>query len=749
MARPQFSSPSILLSRAPARSGPSHLAIAIATATLLALSALQTKPPGWKLEHIRSLESSGDARLPSEPFLEGSVVAPMAELPENLSSRGSWLGSDAFTGEWVSGWFAAPSRVRVMVAGYPHLPGNMLSLEWRDSEGQISIQPFNGPNPRESWRPWDLKRPAGAVAFRFRAVDGTTEIFGWLGLTEPVVPPAWSLLASPTARASLALAAQALLLTTLGAALLQTFALWRVLPPQLHALAAFAGVALLGWMNFWTYFAHPLAGKIFSWTLCAAACLALFRKESDSDGNAGETGRIIGLTALIGVFFMALLLTFEPVHLSHAAANRFNPGLPSDNEIPRMFSERLWAGQPPRNITGDWLSSDRPPLQSGWVLLTWPVLNRLGFEADVIALTGGVWFQLGWVLAVVALLRHQGLSLGHACACVTALAFSGLLLLFSVYVWPKLGAASLVLGAWLFWQNGSPFARTLAGVCAGLGWVAHGGVAFSLLALVPVVLFRQPRPAWRHLLATSLTFVVIAIPWTCYQKFYEPPGNRLLKWHLAGAIAPDERTFPEALRENYAAQGADAALSARLINLRLQFSGDWTTLLTFGGLAPGPAVRAEETTYTFRALAWWTLAIMAWPFLLVRARQRGISLAGYGQLLGWAAATLVVWIALMFVPHSAIIHQGSLVTQLLLFSLLTAGALQLNRWFFRLLAGVQLVWFAFVWTPRSPTTEGGLVPGAVGVGVVAGLALLAVIWRGSARQETACMTPESLPESAA
>eukprot|EP01035_Chromulina_nebulosa_P043316 gene43316-58662_t len=167
---------------------------------------------------------------------------------------------------------------------------------------------------------------------------------------------------------------------------------------------------------------------------------------------------------------------------------------------------------------------------------------------------------------------------------------------------------------------------------------------FSLLALVPLVLFhhlRTPRAARpgpqlsalrSQLLPAALTFTLLALPWLAYQRLYEPPGNRLLKWHLAGAVAPDTRSVTTAVIENYRAQGWTTTLATRAENLRILFLGEWQHLLTTGDPAAIFGRRSEETFHTFRSPALWLLGAAALPLLLYARYRRRPSSVSDSQL---------------------------------------------------------------------------------------------------------------------
>lgn len=671
------------------------------------------------------------------PFAEHAYCASDAELPPGVPARGSWIGGNEFTGTYVSGWFQARRSITVWVSGYPRLPGNALAVEVRAAAGAVDRLPFAGAEPREHWRPWRITLPAGASAFRLVATDGSTQLYGWLGVSAPL-PTGFSLALLPQApRSLLAFAAQGVLLLALGVALHGSLRRLVSLPAGLGPFAALAGVAVLGYLAFWCYFASPLLGRVFSWTVLAAASVRLMApgKSAAPGPGGGELLVALGLAGLIGTGFLALTCLFDDAPLSALAAHRFSVNLPVDNEIPRMFADRLWTGQSPRHLLGDWLSSDRPPLQTGWQLLTRPVCATLGFDDDTAATTAGMWFQLLWVPAMWAMLRRLGARPGMAAAAIAAAAFTGFSLFYTIYTWPKLGAAALMLGAFVLWQPGpgetSGAGRFAAGgACAALGWLAHGGVAFSLLGFVPlglVSLWRE-HGSWRRWLAAGVAMVAVAAPWQAYQRFYEPPGNRLLKWHLAGVIPIDSRGFAETLIDSYRQLGWRGALANRWVNLRIQWAGNWRDLRRFRPDADPLPRRAEETTFTFRIFGWWLPAALALPWLLWTRRKDSDRILARGLI--WWICGWLAWLALMFLPDSARCHQGTLVTQLLGFALLMWAARSVHRLVFLLFAALQLAAFLVTWVGPSPEMTSPMNPLALAVAIPAAAGLAAVILAG-------------------
>lgn len=668
------------------------------------------------------------------PFTARGDATDHADLPPGMATRGSWVNGDAFTGTYRSGWYQARPRVTLLVSGYPRAAGNLLEIEIRGAEGAVQQMVYRGSDPREYWRPWSVVLPAGARAFRIVAIDGTAKFRGWLAVSQPAVTGLRLAFLPEAPRALLAFAGEAVLLLGLALVLIRVMRPLGV-PSGLLPFVAAAGIAALGYLAFWCYFASPLLGRIYSWTVLIGIVLILLTSRAD-DHHAAEWAPVFGLAGVIGVAYVALTCLFGNAPFSHLAASRFVINLPVDNEIPRIFADRLWAGQSPRHLIGDWLSSDRPPLQTGWLLLTRPVMSGLGFDSDTVGCIGGVWFQLLWVPALWALLRRLGGDRRVAAAMTAAVTFTGFQLFYTIYTWPKLGAAALVLGAFVLWQPAPDVAPTrrrfaAGGVCAALGMLSHGGVAFSLVGLAPLALYwlwrnRRLRRPW---LMAVFAFTVTYAPWVAYQNFYEPPGNRLLKWHLAGVIPIDSRSFAQALIDSYRHLGWRGALANRWSNLQLQWTGHFGELLHFQTATDILSRRGEELTFTGRIFCWWLPAALLLPWLLWRRRKSPDGIVGRACL--WWLAGWLAWLALMFLPDSARSHQGTLITQVLGFALLMWSAWSWRRIAFYLLAGLQAAEFLTQWVTASPRVVAtpNLLPAVIAA--AAGAILVVTIFRGA------------------
>lgn len=665
-------------------------------------------------------------------FPEGRGWGDDKPFPAHRPVRawGSWAGAEANTGALALGPFPAADRIRFGLRGYPWA-GNEFYLE-RASTGQRERMHVPGGSPE--WRIVDYPVPAAwrGELVVLHAIDRGIAEAGWIAVTEPIVGDRSGTLAPFLSTLAAGLFNTALL----GLLWLAAYALvprLADLPVYWQPLLATALVALAGYLAFWAFFASPLVGRLWVGLLYAASVAVLIRarKTEAAPERIQARSAVVRLAVLIGTLYVALLHVFpSAISFYELSANRFRHTLPTDNSIPYAMAERLLAGESLRSpsLFGDWISSDRPPLQSGWQLLTLPVTSAFKLDPEVASGTASIWFQLAWVPATYGLLQALGLSLARACGWTALLACTGFLLQNTAFPWPKLAAGAFACGAFGLWVLPATLTLRPALIGAGfaaLAWLAHGGVAFSFLVLVPWVFWRVLRGEWRPWVAAAGLFAVLALPWTAYQRLYDPPGNRLLKWHLAGQIEPDARGVWQSLRENYAKLDLRAHLTARASNFAAQV-GHWPSLFT---LSERDRVtrRNAEFFHTSRALTWWAfaavLAPLAWRRLRGAASLRRAHLAG----LLWVALTIPVWCLLMFAPQSAILHQGSYAMMLAAFALLSSWFDLASRWLLGAVAVLQSITFLTAWAVPSPVVGGAPRYFPLVLAAAAGLGLVGII----------------------
>ena len=172
----------------------------------------------------------------------------------------------------------------------------------------------------------------------------------------------------------LALLARHLVLTALPAALAVFVAMRRGLRdvPLLLcvALAASGGAAML---SFWAFWADPLLGQAAAFLLVLGSVqgIVLCRPDRLDRALLRELATPLALWALAAAFVVFLGFLYGsadgPLTLTNT---RFSHPLPDDNQIPLYFADWYFdhGHSPVPPPFADWLSSDRPPLQVGYVL---------------------------------------------------------------------------------------------------------------------------------------------------------------------------------------------------------------------------------------------------------------------------------------------------------------------------------------------------------------------------------------------
>jgi hypothetical protein len=193
-----------------------------------------------------------------------------------------------------------------------------------------------------------------------------------------------------------------------------------------------------------------------------------------------------------------------------------------------------------------------------------------------------------------------------------------------------------------------------------------------------------------------LIIAVAVIPWTLYQKFYDPPGNRLLKMHLAGVMEPDARGTFEAIKDAY------SHVSPRSI---AQYK--WEHVEVLIGSTPfawrGNAARRAQREYIWNALGilnlGWIIAAVRW----VR-RKRTDTLPHCGAMIVAALLNLLLLCMVLFPPAESS-TVGSSYADILLLSLGLSGfLLVLPRVVLLVLLALQAINLVFVWVAFRPVS---------------------------------------------
>jgi len=515
------------------------------------------------------------------------------------------------------------------------------------------------------------------------------------------------------------------------------------------ALAASGAGAMLA---FWAYYADPVIGQAFSFLLVLGSAQAI--AWACWSGLDREVLRQLAVPAALWVLASVFVVYLGFLHGGEGepiamATTRFSHALPGDNDIPRYFSEWFYVhgheGPPPPYV--DWLSSDRPPLQIGYALAQRPFgWDVPGLHYQVLSvILQQLWILGMWAVLCAARIRPAARGLAMLAAMVSDVA-----ILHGFFVWPKLLAAAFLLAAlalvispsWAELRR-SPAAAALFAALCGLAMLAHGASAFFLLPLLGLAAWRG-MPSWRWLGTAALVGVVVLAPWSAYQRFADPPGDRLLKWQLGGELTIVEDGPLETIVDGYADAGVGGTLGNKWRNLRTIAAVDQTRQGVDAAIDHAEAGDLGEAAAALRLPRFFGLLPLLGIFLLAPvamavARVRG-SPSGpewrFG-LLGIAFSVLatLVWALLLFGGEeaNASIHVGSLALPLLAIVAATVGLYAVSRRLALALVAVNAIAVLVLYVPSLTPPEGSSYSLFAAVLAAAALAAFAYLClRGSA-----------------
>ena len=498
----------------------------------------------------------------------------------------------------------------------------------------------------------------------------------------------------------------AVLAVTPGVALVSVFARRRrVLGPATVLgllLAGSGGAAMAG---FWAWFAAPRVGRGFDIALGLAsiAVIAVFGRRGDLRAAGLSVPLLLGLA--IGLAFTGLaFIQGDGVVQQAVAVVSARYWQTEDNVIPLTFAARVAAHGPlSGSLMGSWLSSDRPPLQTGFALLQWPLWGAQGRQAAYQLLATAL--SASWVPALWVVLRTRGVRQWRILVVVLATALTGWAFVSTIYVWPKMLAGTLILAAVAIVVSRDEGDRRLAsGVVAvalvTLSMLAHGGAAFAALALIPFAWRLRRRITVPAIAVGAVAAVVGYLPWTLYQHYVNPPGDRLMKWQLAGVIPIGPAGFLPTIVAQYHRLSLHELLVNKWVNLE-SLAADtflWRTQLAEPAWRSGflGYARIAQLNDLLPAAGLLLLGAIA---LLFRSSRR--ALAPVAPLAAFTGIALVIWVVVLWggqlVP--AINHESAY-AMTVLFIALCALAVTYLPWPAAALVLVgSAAWFAVSWIP--------------------------------------------------
>ncbi|MGI9071325.1 MAG: hypothetical protein ACR2JB_08425 [Bryobacteraceae bacterium] len=488
----------------------------------------------------------------------------------------------------------------------------------------------------------------------------------------------------------------------------------------LVGLTVLVVLGISGYLAFWLWFISPQLGRLFSLCLPIASVLILILtlKRIDAAGRSTLRALLVPL-ALTGSAALLVVSTgflFGGVdYPSETARTRFSHPLPPDNEIPFLFAEGLRNGKVPRPLLAEWRSSDRPPLQTGIVLSQCVYLQHpRKLQYTIIS----VILQSLWIFALWLFLEAFDLNSKSIALALAVCLFSGFVFLNSFYVWPKLLAAAYMLAAsavlladrFTVALSKTTFTPLLAAVLVAFGVLAHGASVFAVLGLALTIIALKRRITLSSLILIGVGVFCLYLPWMLYQKLYDPPGDRLLKWHLAGVIAVNSQSFIQAFTTTYKDLTFHQFLNNKLANLETVADHQreyWHSILqlmrelTRGGSRNSALI--AQATADLRALGFFFFVpslgfLVIGPLsLLVGIRRRYRSREWKAGGIAWlyVAFTTAVWCLLIFLPGSTVLHTTAYVMVLLAFAGSIIALWAASPWL-ALVLGVLQIGFNFL-----------------------------------------------------
>lgn len=502
--------------------------------------------------------------------------------------------------------------------------------------------------------------------------------------------------------------------------------------PALRLAAVPLGSALAGWLLFWAWFTGPAIGYSASVLIVVLSVTTIALKPRNLIDR--DIRYPLAFSLLICLIFFCLVgdrgnLLGGSVMVS----GRLWATL--DNDLPRMFADELIKGRTtfPQWVWDEWKYSDRPPLQTGMIMIAYPFVAAR--YAQLVYLMLGIAANGLWIFGIWSFLRAFDLPERQIGLAIVALSMVGAIYVNTVYTWPKMlgGALTVAAATTVFLKDGTARSRSLlSAALAALSMLAHGSAAFGLIG----IFFAGQRNirAWglKNFVIGVCVAAVCYLPWVGFQKFFDPPGDRLIKYHLAGTSIGDGEIDPrpplEAIVSSYWETGLYGTIKNKIVNVR-QLVGDPTIFsdwrgwqpLWKGSIANELRFHLDQKIGTAPGLLLIGVFAMVWYRDILRERW---ALTAWALVITSSLAYVVLEFGTEFSSAWLITAPYSL---LLLWCTLGAVTLvQINRpWAYGVLIGHALS-FLLLWAINVPSASEEFNDGSLAVGMKVGAVLTAM-----------------------
>ena len=646
---------------------------------------------------------------------------------------------DATLGHAATGTFRLDGPFDIYLSGDPGGPNLNLELENLTDRQVRDIRPNVGPGPFWDRVTFDL--PAGwrGKDLRLVATDQSTSSMGWIAFSAPLPP-----VKGEPRREAVRLLLKTLLFTFLlflpGFTISSLAISLGVRGTLKLGLLTLAGVALPGYLLFFGYVLSPnlafQVSRYVPWACIVVLLFFLIRL------TPPKLRLLLPLLLPLALTFFAALGNLAWGYLyggtdtpNMTAWNRFSHPLPPDNMLPYLFAEGVRKGGVPKPMQADWLSSDRPPLQTGMVLALEPWMKsdtRHELWYHVVSVLA----QSLWVFAIWLLLRAFRISPLTTAAVILTIYLSGFTIVNTFYVWPKLLAAAFLIAfaiPTLAWQPSGAWStqtrnrqasaqalpaghpgvarrqaaprrwllRILMAFLLACSMLSHGGTVFALLGLMLWMAIRYRRPMLREGCFVAAIFLLFYSPWMAYQKLVDPPGDRLIKYHLAGVESITREPALKTIVQAYEKLTLSEWLDAKRENTGTAFGHERDFLVRAPAFLDAHAeadLRAFQFFFFLPALGFTGLGVFC---LLLRRTKKRVrrEMSAAERLWLWAILTTIPWILMLFIRSMTIVHASAYAMEL---AAMTGSILALRSILPRFalsLCAVQCIFNWIVYTP--------------------------------------------------
>lgn len=306
----------------------------------------------------------------------------------------------------------------------------------------------------------------------------------------------------------------------------------RYRPSRDATILSLFGVALFSLIIFfYTWITWSIDQNIVLKKIPLAILLAMFMYSFKQWQQVKNQIQTVLTGFLIGVISLSVAFVRVPsaidLDAQHALSVRYWVSI--DNKISGFLARGILKQMSMEPyLFSDWKGSDRPPLASGWLLISKVLLNSKYGETTLLIAVATLLVPAIYVMLTIFEIHQKYWMPVVLVFFSTPFAFIN-----TVYTWPKILAGLLFLvGISIFWVNGIPGKYWLIGATTSLAFLSHGSIAFMLPGLIYLIVRNRAtiRECSKMLIAASLCYA----PWFCYQRYWDQSSNRLIYWHIAG-----------------------------------------------------------------------------------------------------------------------------------------------------------------------------------------------------------------------